>query len=262
MENIAIEDNVIYSDASCGKQFWDMYNGTINPRFVNNKVKCYGHTVVFENKTKDDNGVQSTALIEGNTIESDWKLFFINSNKSNDSYIIRNNHMVISGTEREHTDLVGQKKNRNYVNSLAGFALFVFENNEVIGKNAGIGLYPFIFQLESGDVVIKNNAFSNLGSILVVDSAIVESLDFYGNLFKPVEEFDYDLSISGRVHSVRYHNSNGSLNTAVRMTKEAFDSSADIEIVAPTSSKQLTIKNGRSFDRSHNKLFKRGGVEM
>jgi len=259
VEDIVIEKNNIVSEASCGKQFWDMYNGTVNARFINNTVSCLGHTVVFENKTKDDLGSKSITIIEGNTIETDWKLFFLNSNKDNDSYIIRNNRVLVSGDEREHTDLAGQKKNRNYVNSMAGFASVLFENNTLTGTQAGEGLYPFVFQLQSGDVSIHKNVFNNLGPILVVESAEMNTVDVAGNDYRAVSNNDYEMNIAGRVSRIRYVNKLGTSKTAIRMTKESYEMSRDIEIDAPGSETQLKIKQGPAFEKGRGISYKKEG---
>lgn len=76
-ENIRVYDNYITASSNHGKQFCDMFCGSNNIIFENNKIICYGFLDLFENKSARITGKQRFCVIN-NEIKCNCQLGYLN----------------------------------------------------------------------------------------------------------------------------------------------------------------------------------------
>lgn len=102
-ERVIFKDNICHADCRLGKQFWDMFCGTVDACVTNNTVSAKGMTFFIENKAvqpkfRQGENIHSLTLISGNDITMDGgSLFSFSANCETDSFLVTNNSFTMEG---------------------------------------------------------------------------------------------------------------------------------------------------------------------
>lgn len=190
-ENIVFDNNQFKADSVNGKQFWDMFNGTMNSKFTNNTCDIKGHVIFIEDKTLKTFPGETTNVIENNQINIDWRLFYLTTDTKY-NFIFRNNVVNISGVgltigRYDETGTLVQVS-RDNIFSTQHINNFTFNGNmlnSVATLSDGSINYIPCYAMEYSSSVINycNNTLINLKSILNVTVAVnvilnIEGIDF------------------------------------------------------------------------------------
>lgn len=174
-DNILFTNNTITSSSSNGKQLFDLYHGTLNFSFLNNKVFSKGHTVLFENKTATDVLKDRSIKISGNEIYFDFYIAFLkghlNSKYKNDIDINNNTFYYTSDIHKNSITRKGQEGEIkfNFVFDIRDASSFNFVQNKIFSKKAPLNFgKKYFFNLNELDSVnIADN--ENIGNARLVN---------------------------------------------------------------------------------------------
>ena len=158
-ERIVFRNNNCYSDCRFGKQFWDMFCGTVNADVIGNTVKAKGMTFFIENKAtqlkyKEDSVIKSIISIEDNNVVMDGgSLLMFSANSDYDNFNVSGNTFTMKGPNRyPQTGFI-----RIAGAILQGYNSCVISHNSFNFQDEACGLLFAEVNFTPGETLIDNN---------------------------------------------------------------------------------------------------------
>ena len=105
-DGIIFKNNSVIAECGKGKQFWDMFCGTVNVLVENNDIDIKGFTEVFENKAyqnkyRGNDLIESSIIIRNNRIISKHSsLFQFSASPLCDNFVFENNECHLYGSNK------------------------------------------------------------------------------------------------------------------------------------------------------------------
>lgn len=141
-DGVVFRCNKVVASSDKGKQFWDMFCGTVNVLIESNKIDLHGFTRFVEDKAyqkkyKGDSLHLSHIVIKNNTVSIEYgNLFQFKANSEVDAFEVIGNTFTIYGANINPNS----QWNRQNVFLLQGYRSCVISNNTITLKDEAIGL--------------------------------------------------------------------------------------------------------------------------
>lgn len=166
-DGFVFRNNTIKATADYGKQFWDMYCGTVNVLIENNDIVLKGFTRLIENKAyqkkyKGDDLISSLIEIKNNAVIIEHgNLFQFKTNSEVDSFLVCGNSFVLTGENVNPTT----RAERSSVMLLQGYRYCKIHDNSIVMKDEAIGLPLATVNFRSLDTRIIDNDITDASRI-------------------------------------------------------------------------------------------------
>lgn len=194
-DGIIFKNNRIIADSEYGKQFWDMFCGTVNANILNNVIKLVGFTRFIENKAyqykyKSDELLNSIITIKDNNVEMEnGNLFQFHANSDGDNFIVTDNYFCLKGSNVNLTT----KDRRNCGFQLQGYSSCIINHNTFDWQDDAIGLPLAALHFECKNTVFSNNTIINGSQFKVASTShlsrrivptVCNTIEFSNNIYK------------------------------------------------------------------------------
>ena len=193
-ENVLFKNNQVQSESGWGKQFWDMYCGTVNATISDNIVNLNGFTRFVENKAyqvkyKDDRPISSVIIISNNVVNMVCgNLFQFHANSDYDKFVVQGNRFRLGGSNRNSVS----DNNRSTGIQLQGYNSCSLIDNVFEWVDEAEGMSFASINFRSGTTSVIGNSFINAGLITVskanhmshaIIPTVCDSIEISGNFF-------------------------------------------------------------------------------
>lgn len=171
-DGVSFRCNNIHADSKYGKQFWDMFCGTVNVIAEQNIVNLRGFSRFIENKSfqlkyKGDKILSSLITIKDNSVVMEGgNLFQFMANSTVDNFNISKNSFTLLGSNINHsTQFV-----RSCAMLLQGYKSCRFNNNNFVMKDDAVGLPLAYVNFKSLDTEIRDNNIQDACRIYITST--------------------------------------------------------------------------------------------
>ncbi len=166
-DGVVFRNNTVKASSIKGKQFWDMYCGTVNVLIEGNIIEIQGFTRFVEDKAyqkkyKGNELLSSLIEIKNNKIYiENGNLFQFKANSEVDSFKVAGNDFTIAGA---NVNPYSQWERGN-IFLLQGYMSFILTDNTITLKDEAIGLPLAIVNYNCMDTKIMNNVIIDASRI-------------------------------------------------------------------------------------------------
>ena len=169
-DGVIFKNNKVEGTAGYGKQFWDMFCGTVNVLIENNDVKLKGFTRFVENKAtqkkyKGDELITSTITIRKNHViveQGDFFQFY--ANQDVDNFIVSENTFILAGMNKN--PISGFERSCGFY--LQGYRSCKIERNQFKWQDEAVGLMLGRVNFICVKTLIKDNTISDANRLYFV----------------------------------------------------------------------------------------------
>lgn len=171
-DGIIFKNNSVIADCGKGKQFWDMFCGTVNVLVENNDIDIKGFTEVFENKAyqykyKGEDIIESCITIRKNRIKSKHSsLFQFSANPTCDSFVFEGNECHLYGSNKN----IESGFTRTSGSYLQGYKSCLIKGNRFYWEDEASGLMFTTFNFDCLNTTIENNYFKDVYRVNMASS--------------------------------------------------------------------------------------------
>ena len=204
-ERVIFKGNTCHADCRLGKQFWDMFCGTVDACVTKNTVLAKGMTFFIEDKAvqpkiRQGEPIHGLTVISDNDITMDGgSLFSFSANSETDSYLVTNNTFTMEGVNSyPQTGFV-----RICGAILQGYDSCTISHNSFLFRGEACGLLFAVLNFEPRETIIADNHMSDVyrvnftssgGKLLHANSLVYSnnSKEYSGLYKKPTIELAFE----------------------------------------------------------------------
>ena len=162
-DGVVFKNNKVTAEAQIGKQFWDMFCGTVNVLMEKNVISLKGFTrfvedKAFQPKYKGDKLLSSTiTLRENNVYMEGGDLFQFLANAEVDNFVVTGNSFTLAGVNKH--PITGDERTCGFY--LQGYKSCRIENNSFVWRDEAVGLMLGKVNFVSSSTIIKGNTIQD-----------------------------------------------------------------------------------------------------
>ena len=162
-DGVIFRHNQIRAEAAYGKQFWDMYCGTVNVQIEDNDIELSGFTRFVEDKAyqkkyKGDDLLSSFIEIRNNrVVMSNGNLFQFKANAEVDHFVVSDNTFRLTGSNIN--SFSGFE--RSCVMQLQGYKSCIISKNTFVMEDESVGLPLANVNFDCLDTEVKDNTVTD-----------------------------------------------------------------------------------------------------
>ena len=162
-DGVLFKNNKVTAEAQIGKQFWDMFCGTVNVLIEKNDITLKGFTrfvedKAFQPKYKGEQLISSTITIQDNSVYMNGgDLFQFLANSDVDNFVVKGNQFTLAGVNRH--PITGDERTCGFY--LQGYKSCRIEGNEFTWKDGAVGLMLGKVNFISSSTVIRGNTIQD-----------------------------------------------------------------------------------------------------
>jgi hypothetical protein len=162
-DGFVFRNNRVNAEAQIGKQFWDMFCGTVNVLIEKNEISLKGFTrfvedKAFQPKYKGDLLISSTITLRENIVYMEGgDLFQFLANANVDNFVVIGNTFTLAGLNKQ--PITGNERTCGFY--LQGYKSCRIENNSFVWRDEAVGLMLGKVNFISSSTIIRGNTIQD-----------------------------------------------------------------------------------------------------